>query len=221
MRSDNLKFLLPDYLTGSLTDAEKRSVEERIVNDSSFRMECERLATTMKMLDESRKSEATPLALQNILVQINAKIDEPASSTLLGIIPTKVAVPVLALVAILVVVIISLPSQMEPTLPMISASEIESTLQSTELPELVALQSEIEDDYILPDLLMDEQLATLQSALDEDLTSSINEEIFDDLSYDDLLAASRDYLSDNDLVESLSEQSLGKLLEAVGDKTLL
>lgn len=221
MRSDRLKYLLPDYVTGSLAEAERKAVEQRIAENAAFRKEYERLASTMQLLEQSKEAEETPLAVQNILVQINAKLDEPVGRGLFNTFPAKLVLPALAVAAILVVLIISLPSNDEPLLPMISAGEIESTIQTTEFSDLVALQSEFEDEYILPNLLADEQFTSLQVYLNEDLTNSINEEIFDDLSYDDLISASTDYLSDDDLVESLSEQSLAELLEAVGDKTLL
>lgn len=221
MRSDKMKYLLPDYITGNLTQEEHDLIEHRIQTDTAFMQEYKQLAKTMTLLSEDKTAAQTPASVNNILVHVNERLDSPASGQVPVLLRPKLLAPTMAILGAISVVLILITRAPSPVLPSVSTQDIANMLKSADYSQLVTLQNQIDASRLVPDVPIESNRITVDSSLQNDLSSTIHKQMFENVSYMDVLQASSTYLSDDELVAALPEQTVGTLLKEVNEKSIL
>jgi hypothetical protein len=101
---DEIKLLIPDYVSGSLSNEEKRLVEEALSSSFELKEFYDEMKGTLDFISSVKFVEPAPQYWNNLLPRIHQKIDERESRAKypFGVI-WKVLVPVAAVVLIFIV----------------------------------------------------------------------------------------------------------------------
>jgi len=193
----NCDFLVP-FCEHALDDPQQVWISKHISECVFCSQKIRDIERTFSQLESFRDIEKTIHVHPSFLVRVNNAIDEQLERSFLPLSPSPRFFRWISFAASSVLVYCLLNPGFG-TYPS-SATDYETAVASLDSTQREQLLWEIEDPLFLPDL----HLTTMLSENDSNQTSNVlDEELFDDLSFAELVEASSNYLSAYELYELL------------------
>ncbi len=221
MKHEELKYLLPDYINGALSDPEKVEVQRMLDQDPALREEYNRLLPVMQLMHEERAIPVQSAALSRLLVHVNDEIDRQKRRHLFDFVPFRIFVPAGGLAVVIASFFLLMSPQSDDILPGGTSATIEETLVLTDPDPLAQIRIQTPDDILLSDLSLDNAVVVLSGEEETAFIAAVHEEMFENIAYKEFLAASNEYLSTDDVLRSLTTKSASELLEQLDGKSIL
>lgn len=118
LNNDEIKFMIPDYITGTLNDTEKALLDEALRNSSELREFYNEMKSTFELVSSVEFSEPEPQYWNSLLPRIHDRIDSRENKGFswdkISAV-WKVLVPIAAVILIAVIYYITRPSNIQLT----------------------------------------------------------------------------------------------------------
>lgn len=183
MNCDKIKYQLPDFVRGKLSNQDQVTVIEHIKNCESCRWEVDSLRTVFRAVRQDNAWSPADNYWLSLLPRIHKRMEERSKLTLSNRL-VKYAVPVMAAVAIVIATLEYLPTYFQRT--QIDAQLELAQLPQTELQDFMDQQSIVgvtgTQSSINGSMASEDDIAVLKDIAEEENYSLVN-----DLDYDSLL----------------------------------